>query len=79
MLALSVFAVIGFTSCGSDDDGDDGVSNCVTCDAYELIGQSVPEFEVCEGSDGNAYVDGVDSGTEYSIYITAQEALTDCN
>jgi len=52
---------------------DDSVS-CTTCSSS----QTTP-FEVCEDSDGNAVVNGENTGTRYDIYIAnLEEAGATC-
>lgn len=64
LLAITV-AALGFTSCGNDDDG--GNPSCRTCSAD---GES---SEVCEGENGNAIVDGEDSGIAFQDFIDLAE------
>lgn len=61
--------------CEEDNNPSD---NCVTCAAYEIQGQTIPSTEVCEGENGNAYVNGMDTTMSYDSYIQAQEMLTTC-
>ena len=52
---------------------DDGRS-CITCSSSQT-----PNFEVCEESDGNASVNGQNTGTSYNVYISGLEAAdTNC-
>ncbi|MFT4849347.1 MAG: hypothetical protein ACI83B_001886 [Sediminicola sp.] len=52
----------------------DNAPSCVTCSSSQT-----PDFEVCEESDGNASVNGEDTGTSYAIYISGLEAAgTSC-
>jgi hypothetical protein len=48
--------------------GDDSVS-CATCNSSQTIA-----FEVCEESNGNASVNGENTGILYDIYIADLEA-----
>lgn len=79
LVSLGVLGVVA-TSCKKDDDGG---NTCQTCAAFdiEINGQTVttPAIEVCEGDNGNAVVDGTDSGQNYVDYIEAYELFTDCN
>jgi len=43
---------------------DDDSRSCTTCNSPQTM-----SFEVCEESDGNASVNGEDTGTRYDIYI----------
>ncbi|OAD90975.1 MULTISPECIES: hypothetical protein [Flavobacteriaceae] len=46
---------------------DDGVS-CTTCSSPETA-----SFQVCEENDGNASVNGQNTGTPYDTYISGLE------
>lgn len=46
-------------SCKKDDAG-----GCTTCTSAETM-----PFEVCEERDGNAWVNGENTGTDYDIYL----------
>jgi hypothetical protein len=46
-------------SCKEDD-----TRSCTTCNSDQT-----QEFEVCEDGDGNASVNGEDTGVRYDIYI----------
>lgn len=48
---------------------DDGVS-CVTCTS-----ESTLPFELCRESDGNASVNGENTGTPYELYLADLEEL----
>ncbi|MCG2429690.1 hypothetical protein [Aequorivita xiaoshiensis] len=56
--SLSVF------SCKKDDG-----KSCTTCSS-----SVTSDFEVCEEANGNASVNGQDTGTSYARYITDLEA-----
>ncbi|MCB0458301.1 MAG: hypothetical protein KDC91_11205 [Flavobacteriaceae bacterium] len=59
-----LFFFIGFCfSCKKDDS-----HTCTTCSSSQTF-----EFEVCRESNGNAYVNGEDTGTNYDVYITGLE------
>lgn len=60
---LTLLFLIG-QSCKNDD-----APSCTKCNSPETI-----EFEVCRESNGNASVNGQDTGTEYSLYISDLEA-----
>jgi len=80
ILSFAVIAAIGFTSCSSDDDnGGNDDNGCVTCDGYEILGQSVPAMEVCEGENGNAFVQGEDTETAFDEFIAGLELITTCD
>lgn len=69
---MALLAGIMFVSCNKDDDGG-GSNNCVTCTIMEQ------NMEVCN-QDGNAFVDGQDSGMEFDQYIEiAEMGGADCN
>ncbi|MEP5338805.1 MAG: hypothetical protein ABJL44_19020 [Algibacter sp.] len=79
MLSALLIGALGFTSCGSDDDGgSDSNDNCVTCAGYEIQGQAVPAQEVCKGENGNAFVQNIDTTISYDTYITSLEIFTTC-
>ncbi len=53
---------------------DDDSQSCTICDSP----QTTP-FEVCEDNDGNAVVNGENTGTRYDIYIAnLEEAGATC-
>lgn len=58
-LMLSLLVWLSVVSCKKDD----GVS-CTTCTSLETS-----NFMVCEEKDGNASVNGQNTGTPYAIYI----------
>ena len=51
-------------SCKSDD-----TVTCRTCSAPQTL-----DFELCEESDGNASVNGENTGTPYNIYLQDLQA-----
>jgi len=52
----------------------DSGPSCVTCSSSQTS-----NFEVCEENDGNASVNGENTGTSYSVYISGLEATgTSC-
>jgi hypothetical protein len=51
-------------SCKSDD-----TRSCTTCNSPQTT-----QFEVCEESDGNASVNGENTGTRFDIYIEDLQA-----
>ena len=61
ILSITVLAGITFAACSSDDDSVK--SNCVQCDFEEAS-------EVCEGDNGNAYVNGVDTQQGFNDYVS---------
>ena len=66
---IILLAVATMLSCKKDKG-----SSCVTCSSSQT-----PSFEVCEESDGNASVNGQDTGTSYNVYIAGLEAAdTSC-
>lgn len=72
--ALSIFTAITLYSCSSDDSS----ANCAVCTYNE--GDSSFSESVCQGGNGNAYVQDVDTGIGYDEYImTAEEGGAECN
>jgi hypothetical protein len=68
-LVIILLVVTTMLSCKKDSG-----SSCVTCSSSQT-----PNFEVCEESDGNASVNGEDTGTSYNVYISGLEAIgTNC-
>ena len=63
--ALSILAVfVSLISCKSDDS-----VTCRTCSAPETL-----DFILCEEGDGNASVNGENTGTPYNIYLQDLQA-----
>lgn len=58
ILAVSIIC-IAVSSCKKDDAG-----GCTICSSTETM-----PFEVCEERDGNAWVNGENTGTKYDKYI----------
>ena len=56
---LSLVSVLSVSSCKKDD-----AVTCITCSSPETS-----DFQVCEEKDGNASVNGQNTGTPYGIYI----------
>ncbi len=68
-LILTVVSVLSVFSCKKDD----GIS-CISCSSPETA-----SFQVCEERDGNASVNGQNTGTPYDIYIKGlEEAGASC-
>ncbi|MGJ8665280.1 MAG: hypothetical protein ACSHW7_02855 [Patiriisocius sp.] len=60
LVLITLFCVsLLICSCGSDDS-----KTCTTCNSEQTI-----EFLICEESNGNASVNGEDTGTQYSVYL----------
>lgn len=55
------------------------VGACQTCAEYTIQGTTVPETEVCEGSNGNAFVQNIDLMVDFDDYIALQETFTTCD
>ncbi len=55
LFLISLFAL----SCSNDDD-----RTCRFCSS-----EQTPEFELCRESNGNASVNGEDTGTNYEAYL----------
>tara|TARA_B100000945_G_C20226452_1_gene523098 strand:- start:550 stop:777 length:228 start_codon:yes stop_codon:yes gene_type:complete len=71
-LFFIIALTLGFTvfSCKKDDGG-----GCTTCSSPETA-----SFQVCEESDGNASVNGQNTGTPYDVYVSGLvEAGASCN
>lgn len=62
-IILAIICSLSIFSCKKDD----GVS-CTTCSSPETA-----SFQVCEESDGNASVNGQNTGTPYDIYLSGLE------
>jgi len=54
-----IFIILLIYSCGNDDS-----RSCTTCNSSQTV-----SFTVCEESDGNASVNGENTGTSYAVYI----------
>ncbi len=68
LILIAAIAIIGF-SCKEDDS-----VTCTTCNAPQTS-----SFQVCKESDGNASVNGENTGTDYNVYITdLREAGANC-
>lgn len=61
---LSLLLTVLIISCKEDD-----TRSCTTCSSPQTA-----DFEVCEESDGNASVNGENTGTSFQVYITGLEA-----
>ncbi len=59
-IIIAIACSLSIISCKKDD----GVS-CTTCSSPETA-----SFQVCEESDGNASVNGQNTGTPYDIYLS---------
>lgn len=62
-LFVAMVFMLSVISCKKDDGG-----SCTTCSTPETI-----SFEVCQESDGNAWVNGQNTGTDYNTYIQGLE------
>ncbi len=60
---LSLLLTVFIISCKEDD-----TRSCTTCSSPQTA-----DFEVCEESDGNASVNGENTGTSFQVYITGLE------
>ncbi|MEL6811169.1 MAG: hypothetical protein AAFP76_07535 [Bacteroidota bacterium] len=70
-LIFFMFCALGITlsSCKDDDS-----RSCITCSSDQT-----PAFELCRESNGNASVNGEDTGTDYDIYFEGLQASgTNC-
>ncbi len=62
-LILGVLFSLSIVSCKKDD-----AVTCTTCSSAETL-----SFELCKESDGNASVNGENTGTPYNIYYSNLE------
>ena len=62
-LLITLFIFGSLFSCKEDDS-----VTCTTCNSPQTT-----SFEVCRESNGNASVNGDDTGTNYDVYITGLE------
>ncbi|GEQ84940.1 hypothetical protein ULMS_04480 [Patiriisocius marinistellae] len=68
LFTLTITSLL-ISSCGSDDS-----KTCITCNSEQTI-----EFLVCEESNGNASVNGENTGTQYALYLDGLVAAgADC-
>jgi len=68
-LVLSLFCGTLLIACKKDDE-----RSCTTCSSDQT-----PSFELCRESNGNASVNGQDTGTDYDLYLSDLEATgTNC-
>lgn len=58
-LTALIICFLSVLSCKKDDG-----RSCTTCSSTETT-----DFQVCEESNGNASVNGQDTGTSFDIYI----------
>ena len=66
---LSVVVTLFITSCKDDDS-----RSCISCSSDQT-----PTFELCRESNGNASVNGQDTGTDYELYLDGLiEVGTNC-
>ena len=63
---------------GSTEPGTP-TTECLTCAGVSVGGNATPDTEVCKGTNGNAFLEDVDTGMYYGPFIQIQELLTDCN
>ncbi|RZJ64571.1 MAG: hypothetical protein EOO45_18710 [Flavobacterium sp.] len=64
ILSAVLLAGLSFVACSKDDDKGSG-SNCVSCD----VEGTTQDVRICENSDGNATVGGMDTGFDYDEYV----------
>ncbi|HLT49930.1 hypothetical protein [Aequorivita nionensis] len=62
-ILIAIFCSLSIFSCKKDD----GIS-CTTCTSAETS-----DFQVCKERDGNASVNGQNTGTPYDTYISGLE------
>jgi hypothetical protein len=69
LLFAAFLFCLSISSCKKDEGG-----GCITCSSTETT-----DFQVCENSDGNAVVNGENTGTPYDVYIAGlEEAGANC-
>ncbi|MBY8963642.1 hypothetical protein KJK34_12835 [Flavobacterium sp. D11R37] len=74
VFAVAAFAVMVIISCSSDDSS----SNCAVC-TFNQEGVNISE-SVCEGENGNAYLNDQDTTIDYEEYISsAEDSGYECN
>lgn len=66
--------------CDNDFDPNygEGGTNCVTCAAFAQNNTQFPAEEVCVGTNGNAFANGVDTGKTMAVYIAERSTVTTC-
>ena len=71
LICLSLSFTTLLLSCGADDS-----VSCVNCSNEQTL-----NFVVCDESNGNASVNGVDTGQPYDIYMAnlQEQEDTTCN
>ena len=68
-LIIAIICSLTILSCKKDDG-----TSCTTCSS-----PNTTDFQVCEESNGNASVNGQNTGTPYEIYISGlEDAGADC-
>lgn len=73
ILSFAVIAALGFTSCSSDDDNNDGgTDTCETC-SFDLLG-TVVSSEYCDNGDGT--MDVTTEGTTETVDLEGQSFAT---
>lgn len=58
-IALTILITACFTACKDDDS-----RSCVSCSSDQTA-----SFELCREGNGNASVNGQDTGTDYDLYL----------
>ncbi|WP_114492318.1 hypothetical protein [Candidatus Ulvibacter alkanivorans] len=64
-ISITVLLLLVLTTSCKDDDS----VSCTFCSSDQT-----PEFELCRESDGNASVNGENTGTDYDVYLSDLEA-----
>lgn len=64
IVITTISVIVLLNSCKGDDTG-----GCVTCSAPQTL-----DFLLCEEGDGNASVNGENTGTPYNIYLQDLQA-----
>lgn len=71
ILTVALLAGMTFVACSSDDDNNNSIGSCVTCEAYSFGGVSIPEEEYCR--------EDFENQAQYEQFVNAQEQVTNCN
>jgi hypothetical protein len=69
---------VGGEPTGSEEPGT-ATTDCVTCAEYSIAGMPMPAVEVCKGTNGNAFLQDVDTGVYLDQYLTLQRVFTTCD
>lgn len=69
-IAISILSFAMFFSCKKDES-----VSCISCTSPDTL-----SFELCQEGDGNASVNGENTGISYDVYLTELQATgAQCN